>query len=150
MIIVLLVIAAVVFAEIKIKKHIESLPENSFPIKKAGGKIYIEKAHNRGLFMGFLGKKQALANILSASAMLIVFIYTIARCFKGLGLLAKIGWGLILGGGIANIYDRVKHGHVTDYVRFPKIKPGKLGRVIYNIGDFCVFLGAILAAIFDR
>ena len=150
MITVLLVIAAVLFAEIRIKKHIESLPAESFPIKKAGGKVSIERAHNPGLIMGFLGKKQALANILSASAMLIVFVCTIARCFKGLGFLAKIGWSLILGGGIANVYDRVKHGYVTDYVRFPKIKPGKLGRVIYNIGDFCVFLGAILAAIFDR
>ena len=150
MIIVLLIIAAVIFAEIKIKKHIESLPEESFPVQKLGGRVHIERAHNPGLIMGFLGKKQALANALSACAMLAVLVYTAVRCVKGLSLLAKIGWGLILGGGIANIYDRVKHGYVTDYVRFPGAKIKKLRKIIYNVGDFCVFLGAILAAIFDR
>ena len=57
---------------------------------------------------------------------------------------------LILGGGIANIYDRIKHGFVTDYINFPKAKIKKLSKIIYNIGDFCVFIGAVLAAIFDR
>lgn len=150
MIIVLAVIAAVVIAEINIKKHIESLPAEKFPIELFGGRVHIKRAHNPGLIMGILGKKQAVANALSITAMAAVFVYTFSRCLKGMAFAAKIGWTLILGGGIANIYDRIKHKYVTDYVSFPRIFPKKIRKLIYNIGDFCVFTGAVLAAIFDR
>ncbi len=48
-----------------------------------------------------------------------------------------IAFGMILGGGLANIVDRLKDGVVTDYVQvgtFP----------IFNVADSCVTLGVAL------
>ena len=57
----------------------------------------------------------------------------------------KIGACLVLGGGISNLYDRLKRGYVVDYfsIRFKKLK-----KIVFNLGDICIFLGAgiLLAA----
>lgn len=50
------------------------------------------------------------------------------------------GTGLLLGGGLSNLWERLRHGRVFDYIRFPKA-PGRLGRYVFNLADFAVFLG---------
>ncbi len=49
-------------------------------------------------------------------------------------LVSRIGYGLILGGALANVIDRWIHGFVTDYVAvgtFP----------IFNLPDSCITVG---------
>ncbi len=61
--------------------------------------------------------------------------------------LFKIGIALILGGATSNIVDRFKNGYVIDYITFTKVRPKKIKNIVYNIGDFAIFLGAILTFI---
>ena len=49
--------------------------------------------------------------------------------------------GLVLGGGLSNLWERLRYGRVYDYLRFPKA-PGPLGRYVYNLADLALFLGA--------
>lgn len=49
--------------------------------------------------------------------------------------------GLVLGGGLSNLWERLRRGRVYDYLRFPRA-PGPLGRYVYNLADLAVFLGA--------
>ena len=49
--------------------------------------------------------------------------------------------GLALGGGLSNLWERLRHGRVYDYLRFPRA-PGPLKRYIYNLADLALFLGA--------
>ena len=56
---------------------------------------------------------------------------------------SPLGVGLILGGGLSNLWERLRHGRVYDYVRFPKA-PGKLKRCVFNLADFAIFLGGML------
>lgn len=49
--------------------------------------------------------------------------------------------GLVLGGGLSNLWERLRRGQVYDYLRFPKA-PGPLGRYVYNLADLALFLGA--------
>lgn len=49
--------------------------------------------------------------------------------------------GLALGGGLANLWERLCHGRVYDYLRFPKA-PGPLRRYVYNLADIALLLGA--------
>ena len=53
------------------------------------------------------------------------------------------GMALILGGGAGNILDRYRQGYVTDYLRFPRL-PGRLGKTVFNLGDFMILSGAAL------
>ena len=60
-----------------------------------------------------------------------------------------IGAGLVLGGGVSNLWERLRHGKVLDYLRFPAL-PGKLGKYVYNLADLALFLGALLLALLPR
>jgi len=54
-----------------------------------------------------------------------------------------IGLGLILAGGIGNLFDRVFRGFVVDYIDFtPLIK-----YPIFNLADVCVVVGCIIVGI---
>ena len=59
--------------------------------------------------------------------------------FGGRGL----GTGLLLGGGLSNLWERLRHGRVLDYLRFPKA-PGPLKKYAYNLADLAILLGAVL------
>ena len=54
---------------------------------------------------------------------------------------APLSAGLLLGGGGANLYERLRHKKVYDYVRFPKT-PGRMKCFIWNLADFAILLGA--------
>ena len=54
---------------------------------------------------------------------------------------SPVGAGLLLGGGLSNLWERLRQGAVFDYLRFPKA-PGPLKRYVYNLADFAVFAGA--------
>ena len=58
------------------------------------------------------------------------------------------GAGLVLGGGISNLWERLKNRRVYDYVQFPKLP--KLGRYVWNLADFAILLGGVLLALLDR
>ena len=61
---------------------------------------------------------------------------------KKLSLTVQIVIGLVLGGGLSNLLERLLHGKVYDYIQFPKA-PGKLKRHVYNLADFAILLGGI-------
>lgn len=76
---------------------------------------------------------------------------TLVRVFSAAALLfawvqrkrSPAGAGLVLGGGAANLYERLRHGRVYDYVRFPTAAGGGK-RYVFNFADFSIFLGAAL------
>lgn len=55
---------------------------------------------------------------------------------------APIGVGLLLGGGLSNLYERVWRGRVCDYIQFPKA-PGRLRHYIFNLADFAILAGGL-------
>ena len=61
---------------------------------------------------------------------------------------SPIGAGLALGGGLSNLWERLKNRRVYDYVQFPKLP--KLGRYVWNLADFAILLGGVLLALLDR
>jgi len=52
------------------------------------------------------------------------------------------GAGLILGGGASNLYERVRHGRVYDYIQFPHA-PGRLRRYVFNLADLAILCGGV-------
>ena len=53
-----------------------------------------------------------------------------------------VSTGLVLGGGLSNLLERLRQGKVYDYVQFPKA-PGRWSRYVYNLADFAIILGGI-------
>ncbi len=51
--------------------------------------------------------------------------------------------GLILGGGLSNLCERVRHGRVYDYIQFPRA-PGQLRRYVFNLADLAILGGGAM------
>lgn len=53
---------------------------------------------------------------------------------------AKLGFSLILAGGIGNVIDRIFRGYVIDYIDISEI----LDYPVFNFADICIVVGVIL------
>lgn len=56
---------------------------------------------------------------------------------------AKLGLGLVLGGGFSNLWERMRLGKVFDYIRFPRT-PKRVNRFVYNTADLAIIGGMFL------
>ncbi|MCM1038742.1 MAG: signal peptidase II [Roseburia sp.] len=110
------------------------------------GHLLLRKYHNEGAFLNAGEKKRklvALVSVLLTLAMTVVFLATFS--FRGSKLL-KTGLALLLGGAYSNSYDRLHRHYVVDYVSFP-VKNKAIRRIVFNISDFCIMIGALCMAL---
>lgn len=136
-------IAAVVLIDLGIKETIEKADSSVFPkvVEGTKGLVMLHKNHNEGFPFGVLKKQKELVKqiplaILSAAAGIFVWLYH----QKGYAA-RKTGLALVLGGGLSNLYDRMVRGYVVDYF---SIRWKQLKKVVFNLGDICIFLGAAI------
>ena len=102
------------------------------PTSLLGGRVLVRRLSNRGSGFGLLPLDARQMAPLSLAA-----LWALLRAYGG----SRLGAGLILGGGLSNLYERVRHGRVLDYLRFPKA-PGALKKYTYNLADLFILLGA--------
>jgi signal peptidase II len=55
--------------------------------------------------------------------------------------LLMVGIGLVIGGAVGNIYDRILFGAITDFIQF---YVGDWSFAVFNMADSSIFLGAAL------
>ncbi len=114
---------------------INSLAEHlTAPIPIIGSFLSLKLTHNAGIAYGILLPQPLLIFLLVvAMAGLLTVAYREAR-----QPLAKLAFGLIVGGAIANIIDRSMNGVVTDYI-FVSFFP-----YIFNVADCAISVGVVL------
>lgn len=143
-IIVLLSIASDQISKIWVRNNFESYTETSI----IGDVFTLIKVENSGAFLG-MGSELSetfrilLLIVLPIIVLISITVYTYIE--KTLDKNSIIGFSLIIGGGIANIFDRIVYGSVTDflYLNFGGIfKTG-----IFNVADLSVTTGMILILI---
>ncbi len=141
-----IVAAAVAAADLGIKYWIRENKDLNSSEPVAGGKIIITKYFNPGAMLGLLKDKAKLLSgiTLVVIGILIGFLMAFAG-HKG-NFVLKLGLSLLLGGAVSNAFERIAYGKVTDYFRI-SIGCPKLEKVIFNIGDMCIFAGSLLAVI---
>jgi len=113
----------------------QSIPESGF--------FRLTYAQNTGAaFSIFHGYSDILAVIASLGVILIlVYIFVLHRHFPFLDTrLNKIALGMILGGTIGNLIDRIALGRVTDFI---DVGPWP----IFNIADSSLVVGVIVFAL---
>lgn len=142
-----LLLAVVIFAlDFGIKHYIDKKYKRKEQHSCLKNKVILEKYYNDGAALGFLAKKPGLMRAIHTVMIVIAgtFFYILLHT-PGKDL-AKTGMALLLGGGTNNLYDRYAKGHVVDYFRI-NMGPKRLRRIIFNISDFCIFIGVLLAAV---
>ena len=142
-IIVLLGIASDQISKFWVRNNFESYIEKSI----IGDIFILIKVENTGAFLGMGSElpetlRVLLLIVLPVIVLVGITIYTYLD--KSLDKTSIIGFSLIIGGGIGNIFDRIVYGSVTDflYLNFEFFKTG-----IFNIADLSVTIGMILILI---
>lgn len=142
----LLISAGVFLLDFFIKAYMDKNYARKESHPRFGGKIILEKYYNNGATLNFLQKKPLLLRFIHTTILLIVgIIYYFSLRYAGHPI-GKAGLALLLGGGTSNLFDRYTKGHVVDYFHI-NIGPKCLRRIVFNISDFCIFIGALLAAL---
>lgn len=142
----LAVVAGIFALDFLIKRHIEKNYVGRVRHKKLHNKIYIEKYYNNGAALNFLAKRPRLLTLLHTLAMIFMCVMFYMYLRLSGKELAKTGLSFLIGGGLSNLFDRYTKGHVVDYVGFC-FGPKWFQRIVYNISDFFVFIGAALMVI---
>lgn len=150
MILICIGIAVLLFAtDVVIKQHIEDHFEKGEKKAIFEQKVELRKVHNYGFAMNLFEKKPNIVKIGSVIGGVILAFYGVSLFFKKGRMFEKLGVGFALGGAFSNMYDRIVRGYVVDYIGF-KTKWDKLRKMTFNLGDFGIFVGAILILVFGR
>ena len=116
------------------------------PVRLGGGRVLIRKYHNKGAMLN-LGQKYprvvAALSVALTALMAVAFVCSLGQ--RGNGLL-RAGLAFLLGGAFCNTYDRLKRGYVVDYLTF-RVGWKPLGRVVFNLSDFAIMVGALMAVL---
>lgn len=131
------------------KNHVEKKFSEGSSKKALHGTILLTKYHNRGAALNRGEKRPEIVKWISVVltvALGLLFVCSFGMAGRGL---LKTGLSLLLGGAFSNTYDRLKRGYVVDYFRF-NVSAKRIRRLIFNVSDFCIIIGALLAALSER
>ena len=113
--------------------------------KLIGDYFILTNVENSGAFLGMGSDfspfiKTIFLLILPIIVLICIMVYVYRD--KQIDKISLIGFCFIIGGGIANIYDRILYGSVTDFLFIDLGGIFKTG--IFNIADLSVTIGMIL------
>jgi signal peptidase II len=97
--------------------------------------VELVNTRNHGLAFGFLPGSHVAVTILIGIALVLLVVYFARHTATPWIWLPT---GMLLGGAIGNILDRLRHGSVTDFVKLP------LGWPPFNLADASITLGILL------
>lgn len=107
-----------------------------------GDYFTLHNVENKGAFLGMGSDFSPMLRILLLIVLPIVVLLLVLRHIikdKTMNTMTLIGFCCIIGGGVANLYDRIVHGSVTDFLH---IDLGGVFRTgIFNLADVSVMVG---------
>ena len=103
---------------------------------------FLKWTYERNLHGAFgLFGSSAVLLIGMAIVVLVLFWFSFREA-AARSLIVRIAFGMIVGGAIGNIVDRLHYGFVIDFIDFYRIWPN-----IFNVGDSCITVGVGLLLI---
>lgn len=113
--------------------------ETVIPMPALGEFFRIVRSQNTGAAFGMFS---GAGDIFSVIAVIAVIGMTVVHGRSPAGAWAqRIGMGLVMGGAIGNVVDRLQHGHVIDFINY-RI-PGVISNVS-NLADHAIVVGVLI------
>jgi signal peptidase II len=107
--------------------------------------LSLQRSANNGVAFGLLGGNKPIILAANGVAILVVLAYVF---MDRRAVVAGIGGGLIVGGSLGNIVQRLTgDGHVTDFIKFPYWPNFNMPDVFIVLGIVVVFLGLLVEAV---
>ena len=110
--------------------------------------VTFQMAWNRGINFGFFGSGGTVSKIflITISLLICVALYWWVRSNKDAAI--RICVGLIIGGAIGNVIDRIIFGAVADFLNMSCC--GVNNPFSFNLADIAIFFGAIGLIFFNK
>ena len=140
--VVLIVIALLVIGLDQLSKHYVELnlslgvPWN--PIESLRPYVSFTYITNKGAAFGMFPALSTLFTVIPIIVVIVILIYY--RHLSNGQWVMTVGLGLQLGGALGNLVDRIRVGHVVDFIDF-KVWP------IFNIADSSIVVGVAILAL---
>jgi signal peptidase II len=97
--------------------------------------IQLVNTRNHGVAFGFLPGDQTIVTLVIGLALVALLVYFALHSTRPLIWLPT---GMLVGGALGNVLDRLRDGSVTDFVKLP------LGWPPFNLADTSITLGVLL------
>jgi signal peptidase II len=110
------------------------------PYQLVGSYLQIIRGENRGGLFGILQGSAPLLALLSVGVILALVIYHERERLPRVSPLT-VGIGLLIGGAIGNLIDRVEFGYVLDFI---DVGVGSLRFWTFNMADAGISLGIVI------
>ena len=104
-------------------------------------KINLTIVQNSGIAFGMLGEKSSLVLLITASLLLLLFIFK--KHFFLDNFWHEKSIAFILAGGASNLLDRILYGHVIDFIKIPIIPYFNFADLFINIGMILYLIGLL-------
>jgi signal peptidase II len=101
--------------------------------------LQLVNTRNHGVAFGFLPGDQLVVTLVIGVALLALLVYFALHATRPLIWLPT---GMLIGGALGNILDRLQEGSVTDFIKLP------LGWPPFNLADTSITLGVLLLLLF--
>lgn len=100
----------------------------------------IELVHtrNRGVAFGLFAGAGDVVTVAVAVVIIALIVFFVRRSRSRLIWLPA---GMLIGGALGNVVDRLRHGAVTDFIKLP------LGWPPFNLADTAITIGVLLLAL---
>jgi signal peptidase II len=109
----------------------------------AMGQLTIVHVQNTGSAFGLFTDQAFLLSIIAVAGLVVVLLFF--RYLKQLGLAGGIALSLIFTGALGNLIDRLRLGHVTDFI-YVRLWDNFYWPA-FNVADSAITTGAILLAV---
>lgn len=96
--------------------------------------LSIGHVHNSGVAFGFLGGGGAIVLVVTFAALALLIGFFARNPGRSLLWLPT---GMLLGGAVGNLIDRVRQGYVTDFIQFPHWPS-------FNVADIAITCGVVV------
>jgi signal peptidase II len=130
--------AVVLLADQATKAIVAASIELGARVQVIGDLVVLWHVRNTGAAFSLFQGGQAFFLIVTVLAFAMLFYFQ--RAFRGRGQLLHVVLGLVLGGTLGNLIDRVRLGYVTDFV---SVGIGDLRWPTWNVADASLVVGII-------
>jgi signal peptidase II len=100
--------------------------------------ITITHVRNSGIAFGIFPGKLAIVSVLTAAAVVWMLVHFARSGSRH--VLFPVALGLLVGGSVSNLADRVREGHVTDFIHITHWPT-------FNLADSFIVIGVALLAL---
>lgn len=106
------------------------------------GWVHLSHVLNRGAAWGMLSGQRVF--LIGVTLIVIVVVSLWARDIVQRGTLARVGLGLVLGGAVGNLIDRIRFGAVTDFIDLDTPIAWLQTFPVFNVADSALTIGVTL------